>query len=415
MLRRLAALGVAMWACAASAQESCYSYQGSVSLAWGSVEGSGSSAESACSAAASSASGTSFSGYTYEIAFAEVTDEVPGAFTCRLTETWVNNSTSEPGGPGTRWFYGSKTPEDCPDDACAINAGETELASGDGDSAPRTICLGGCNATINGVSVSAGGKYSGYYKHSGTSCDTEEEATGQADGANCITTSSGRVCASKQDKNCGVFNGKTMCAASVPEGSCVLFEGGAICDGESSGGPKDSEGEPLTPDALVGSGGVGNPDGNYNYYNSSTVSSSSTTVVGSGSGADGGGSTGDGEGEGGVDECESEAECYGELPEEVASCSEDLLECVLGHAAGAWDTVTEGVPILAFASELHSAFGTTASCPEAPVTILGESHDVMASVCSLLNANSSLLELIFQVCWGILGVRILIVPDGEGA
>lgn len=301
----------------------------------------------------------------------------------------------------------SEVPVECPEDECEASAGNTGMLSGSGSAAPSTACDGGCGQVLKGLSVAMGGMWAGRYESTGTSCDVPDDLT---QNVNCITTASGRVCASKEEKNCGLFNGRTMCVDDVPDGICTVSEGGALCAPGASGGPTDSEGAPATPDAVVktgdGSGGAGS---NYNYFSNTTIGGSSTTVTGSGGGASGtSGGDGDGEGEGGGGEpCSGEAECYGQLPESFGECADDLSACVSSAATAAWSSLQASVPLIAFGVDLHANLGTSGTCPMAPITVFDNEYDVMGPVCSILLDNSDLLALILQICWSFMGLRIL--------
>lgn len=312
-------------------------------------------------------------------------------------------------------------PDGCPPDPCAEKSGQSAYM---GMSAPLgAACLGGCSVNVTAaksvVSCTAGGacsdKVLAQSSYTGASC-TDEPAAQQG---SCITGSFGRVCIKENNSNnCGIFNGDRVCVESISSGCQSYASGGMACVVEGEGAtedlPDDGEGGPAQPQMQVEKEGKV-----VNYYNSSTVSNSSVVVVGNeasgGNGGVGSGTGGLGDGEA-IEECEGETDCYGTLPDEVTSCSGDsFVECVSGYAATAWDVVTEGVPILGLAAGLHSSFETVGSCPEVPVTIFEETHDAMAPVCSILSAHGGLFQLIMQICWSILGIRILLKPEGEGS
>lgn len=322
-----------------------------------------------------------------------------------------NESTEEWGswGPNATRFMSASInrQEDCPPDECEASAGNTGMLSGSGSSAPSTACEGGCGQVLKGISVAMGGTWAGRYESTGVSCEVPDELT---QNVNCITTASGRVCASRQERNCGVFNGRQMCVDDIPEGICKVGEGGAICASGASGAPTDSEGAPATPDAGVKLGnGDGGSGSSFNYFSQTTINGSSTPVVGAGSGSDGlGGDDGDGDGEGGgVEECTSEADCYGTLPESFGECVGDLTGCVTSAASAAWGSLRENVPLLSLTANLHASLSSGGSCPSVSVTIFENDYDVMGPVCPLLEDNAGLLSLIFHICWSFMGLRIL--------
>lgn len=312
-------------------------------------------------------------------------------------------------------------PEGCPDDPCADEAGKDAFVGIKTE--PGEHCLGGCAVAVTPAksivrcSVTGACTYASVAQSTftGSSCTDQEPATP----GNCVSGSFGRMCIKESpdgNDNCGIFNGDRVCVDSIESGCQSYASGGMACVVEGEGAttelPDDGDSSPAQPQMQV------ERDGKVvNYYNSSTVSNSSVSVVGSqptGANGTGDGGSGGGLGGDGVEECTGEDECYGGLPDEAQECADDLVACIGAHASNAFDTVVDGVPVLSFAASLHSAFGTSASCPTAPVTIFEETHDAMAPICALLDAQGGLFELIMQICWGILGLRILLVPQGEG-
>lgn len=311
-------------------------------------------------------------------------------------------------------------PEEC-EDSCSINEGKDAFIGMKADVGEH--CVGGCVVSVTlpksivRCSITGACSYASLSQgtYTGASCIDESDATA----GNCLSGSFGRMCIKESpsgEDNCGIFNGDRVCVDAIQSGCQSFASGGMACvvegDGATTELPDDGDSSPAEPQMQV------EKDGKVvNYYNSTTVANSSVAVVGNqASGGNGGVGSGSGELGDGIEECDGEADCYGTLPDEVTGCSGDsLTDCVAGYAATAWGIVTEGVPILGVAAGLHSSFSTAGTCPEVPVTIFEETHDAMAPVCSILGTHGGLFQLIMQICWSILGVRILLRPEGEGS
>lgn len=312
---------------------------------------------------------------------------------------------------------------DVPDEPCEALSG----LSGSGGATPGPtggFCLtddgdGGpgnqCAVVRNGASMETGTGWFGKVLFTGAACgETDDEIS--KDAPNCESSSAGTICIDKTEnpekKSCGTFNGEFVCLDEVPDGSCLLMaNGGAVCTEGSDDAPKDSEGDPLPPDKTLQHDTPGGGDtNNYNYYSSSSVTNSTTPVVGS-SGSGSGSGDGDGEGEGeGVEECESDADCFGTFPT-VYECVDDMSECIGDATAAAWTNLREGVPLLGMAEDLHTSLSTTTTCPAAPVEMFGETYDFMAGGCELIDPHRSLLALIMQVFWSLVGLRIVMTGN----
>lgn len=288
------------------------------------------------------------------------------------------------------------TPDDCPE--CEVPPGTREFSGGSSGSAPASLCLGGCAYERSGVSVQAGSQWGAGYSATGGGCSDPPEGI---TGANCITFSGGRICASKQKQNCGVFNGETMCADDVPDGGCAVgASGGALCEEGAEGAPDDGSSGPATPTATA-SNASGGTTNNYNYYNSSTVSSSTNPVVGPGTGGSDGGSDssgdGDGEGEG---EC-TEDECTGTLPEEL----EEL---------DSFQEITQGfLDRLAAAPIIDAVTGVgddmpTGTCPDWSFEVFDTTLSLSAPMCDIWENISGILSAAMLVVWGLLAARIVL-------
>jgi len=135
------------------------------------------------------------------------------------------------------------------------------------------------------------------YSANGSTCsldvlpqDTEGDplapVADNVDGGCVRNDASGVTLCVKKDttKNCGVFNGQTVCLDSVPTGQCVFFGNGDLaCGSTATNSPplpdNGTPGTPATPDAVL-DGAVGAVQKLVKLFTSGTVNSSSNEVTG---------------------------------------------------------------------------------------------------------------------------------------
>jgi len=327
-------------------------------------------------------------------------------------------------------FQASGTME-CPPDPCeytlALNDLGGTVRNGSG-STEGTFCadtlqgsetIMSCRVKVAGVVARSGDNWAAQVQWLGESCGGGDTASGDDTAPNCASTSSGMFCASKSKPNCGTVNGQAVCLDKVPEGTCeFLADGGMVCAAGASTppAPSDGMGDPATPDGSLGYVDPAGDSYEFNYYTSTTVSGSSTGASGAqpgtsaGGGLTGGGDEGEESNAEGADPgaiCDG-TDCYGQAPAEDVDCVADIGACVGGIVSGAWASMTTGIPLLGFVSGLYEAFDEGGECPSAPLTIFDEEYDVMASACSVIDGSAALLALVFQIGWGLVGLRIML-------
>lgn len=319
------------------------------------------------------------------------------------------------GAVGTTGFTmsgASKAGPTCP-------AGEEEYMGGPGSylSAPVKACMGGCEFTKWKGCVSTGGSYACGYKSTGAACQTSAATTGhpQQDGGDCVAGGDTVGCGSRENKNCGEFNGDRVCVGAIPPGTCVSFEsGGVACVQQGDGSPPASPpapnngttGTPAEPDGVVeaptATGGVlvGH------YYGPGTVAGSgSAPTVGApggipiGTPGTGGGSGGEGGGEG--------EPCLG------AACNAGVPDLddigTVSDAMGAFWGSLQAVPIVEAAAGLGATLGSGA-CPDwsTSVTVFGEAWEVdFSGICATWADVAGVLSVVMLVFWGFLAFRVL--------
>lgn len=286
---------------------------------------------------------------------------------------------------------------DCPPDPCAYLSGLPAEGGGSGSWADADLCRTdsgmACKVERSGAGINFGGGWFGGITFTGASCGTTgDEVEVQEDPPDCVTGPKGQICLSKQDQNCGIFNGEQVCLDKVPDNSCVILgNGGALCVG--GGGPVDEEGEQLAADMVVEqvSAGVGQ---DVNYYGPDSVASSSQPVLGVAS------SSGTGNSVGKPPEASEPGEGFGAGPDGDDWDPE-------GGMAGALAAV-EGSTWFALFGSIASAFAGSATCPEVTMNIefLSASFDLFEAACGYMSPHYSLWTTIMQIAWGLLALRI---------
>lgn len=309
-------------------------------------------------------------------------------------------------------------PDGCPADPCEHLEG-LPTAQGGAGARPESgyACAaddgeGGsgniCQVQLQGAGISTGTGWFGQGKFTGITGACGEDEPASTNAPNCVSGPGGQVCVSKQKQDCGVVNGEAVCLDKVPAGNCLLLSGGgAMCDSSAGSppAPTNSMGEPVTPTSEVTRTDSMGATTTYNYYSSSVVNNSSTPVEGSDNGlANDGGGDGDGDG---VEECESDADCFGAPPAD--ECGDSLVSCIGEAAAGVYDNFGS-TPLFAAVTGLYAAIPNSGTCPSATVEVFDESVDAMASFCSVMadSGGDDLLGLFFAICWSLGGLRILL-------
>lgn len=266
----------------------------------------------------------------------------------------------------------------------------------------------GCKVEKAGAGIgSPSGHWFGQLRYTGQSCGASAPTMPPDTGANCVTTSAGQVCISKEKSGCGTVNGDRVCLGEIPPGRCVLISGGgAVCESSATTPPAPDDGEesPAAPDLTIDHTPPGGSTTNtYNYYGPTTVNNSTTVVEGSGAGSANGSGSPNGE-DGAADAPEE----YGSVPQEWEDCASDLDACVQAQLTGKVSSLAEGIPLLAFATGLDDAFSATPECPAVQMTVFETDYDVMAPVCSVVDDNAVIIALVFQIGWAFCGLRILL-------
>lgn len=311
-------------------------------------------------------------------------------------------------------YLGSFQPDVITRGATSLPSGELCLSDdGQGNDVSGGGLYGkGCKVEKAGAGIeSPNGHWFGQLRYTGVSCGEAAPTMPSDTGANCVTTAKGQICISKDKSGCGTFNGDRVCLPDVPPGKCVLLSGGgAVC--ESSAGsppaPDNGSGSPAEPDGEVehvppASPGTTNV---YNYYGPTTVTNSSTPVVGAAPGtASGYPGAEDSDGSAGA------PDGYGDTPSEIADCVADMDACATQQATGAFEQLVAGVPILAFASDLNEAFSAMPACPTVDITLFGETYNLMASACSLVEGNQALISLVFIIAWSFFALRVALKAE----
>lgn len=330
--------------------------------------------------------------------------------TCSVEVSWTGTSEKNTYSAGMQG--GSQV--ECPPDPCAHLVGIRGEGGGTGNWHGNELCrsedAGGgpapvsCRVKRAGTGINFGDGWFGHIEFTGESCgSTGSEVEVDSDPPNCVTGPKGQVCISKTEKNCGVFDGETVCLDEVPAGRCVLLAaGGAVCDGSegSDAGPKDEEGDLLEPSQLVE---LVDSEGNatdMKFFPSETVSQGVGGVAGVGTAAaTGEGVKGPGAGHSvGVDgDGNSE---FGGDPDGESWDSEGAMGGVLaGIASKGWYGVIGGTA---------SALSGAATCPSVVVDIdfIDASFDLFGAACAYIEPHYGLWTLLMQVAWGLLAMRI---------
>lgn len=399
-----------------SAEQSCYEYQVTVTL-FGQQRPSG---WQSSQAAACSALGGVLSGVGGRIGYVlHYTGSSPGgsawgghcegSYVVESTGAGVAYSTSASGAHSAR-------PAECPEDPCTHLAGLMAEGGGTGEWAGESLCRTEthdgpapvkCGARRAGVGVQYGDGWFGQIVFDGSSCGLNElDVDVHEGGPNCVTGPGGQVCISKTEKNCGTFNGESVCLDDVPPGRCVLLgNGGAICDGseDSDAGPKNEQGDLLDPSQLME---MVDAEGNVTevkFFPRDTVSQGVGGVAGvgtaeatgegvagpgAGHGLGGDGSSGEGSGE------------FGGDPDGETFDSESAMSGVIGAVGSiGWVGVF---------TDTAGALSGGPTCPSVTVDIefIDASFDLFEAACGYIAPHYSLWTLLMQVAWSLLAMRI---------
>jgi hypothetical protein len=283
-------------------------------------------------------------------------------------------------------------------------------------------CLDGC--AVSGVRVDPIGinkdvdgtfYFLPWVKFSGETCSggvpeippDDPEPVPEPTGEVCKESTEGtEVCgAPAYGENCGYVNGNFTCLGKTDPDECwVNPDGSRIC-GES--GPT-----PPVPDDQLGANGPSGSGNTYNYYNSGTVAGSSRDAGDSGANPNRPNSTdprtaptpvvdvgGDGDGYG--EESEDPGEIAG-----YEACEGEACPTFQGILGGYYEQLQE-VAIVSAWTNIGASI-PAGSCPDASVSVFGDSYDVMTIPCQIWdNTVSPLLGLVFLFVWPFLGLRIV--------
>lgn len=390
-----------------SAMEECtqtqYRYTTSgITGAWATSQG------AACSAFMGAWVGTGVNGENRS-GFGSVV-EGTGGIQCRInySQNYCPGAPEPCTGEGSATSEGYNTQEvPCPEDPCEGLAG-TAAYGGSSGNPEGDFCRtddgsggpgGDCKVKKSGAGMATGSGWFGQVQFTGESCGGEEEELEEG-GPNCSTSPGGRVCVSKDDKNCGSVNGEAVCLDSVPPGSCVLMSGGgAVCDGNpgSTAGPVDEMDEPLEPDAVLE---LVDDEGDIsiiNYYSQSTVNGGVGGVTGT---DDTGSSGGGGGGDGGLGGCTGDS-CDGSLPDDL-----EELDSFAEITQGFLDRVGQA-PIIESVTGVGEAI-PSGTCPDWSFEMFDTDLSLSAPMCSIWENISGILSAAMLVVWGLLAARIVL-------
>lgn len=352
---------------------------------------------------------------------------VDGGVTCRVVYYRIRNSDGfQFANETSNYNIINAGATECPP-TCAELSGTTKTFSGSSGGIPASICSGGCAYEKSGIGVQMGGQWAMPFKASGQSCSSTP-STPAPPGEKCITGSSGmEYCHNPTGGgNCGFVNGEFVCLKNIKNNGCkVMSDGSRVC-GKDAGTPpvpdNGTPGIPATPDQEISAKDSGGTTYNYNFYSSTTVGGSSRDPGSSGapqgSGQNGGNGTGsgvtDGDGEGeddgeGIDTGDgSELSGFGQCMAENGGVSlVAMTSCASSAFGDAWDGLTSS-PLISAITGISAAMGTPGACPSYPITIFGETHDLMEFGCSMMAEQGALLQLIAMVIWSLFGIRIVL-------
>lgn len=315
---------------------------------------------------------------------------------------------------------------------CAPGAGKYIPLSGtDTSELGKTICVATCEVKVGRIAIKGPSGYTYRGQVSGTNCaagstntrPTDTPASsGNDNNEQCATTTGGQTfCAPHDKENCGWYNDKYTCVNSIPPAGCIKNEAGKLfCDPAASTPPVPNTGTPgvkATPEDVIetahsnapaagaaGSSttvnnrvtnvyGVGQQTGSSRDTTSGTTGSVGGTVV---PGQDGLGGTGEGEGEGeslsnlnGYQECSG-----GNCPSFDGALSAYVADLYEVPIVAAWTGIGDSVP--------------TGACPQANVTVFGQTYSLTAFACEIWEGTvASLLSLVFLFVWPFIGLRIV--------
>lgn len=283
----------------------------------------------------------------------------------------------------------------CPPSACEHLTGLPAEGGGSGSWAGTDLCRtdegAACAVERAGAGINFGGGWFGAVRFTGAECPSGGVEVPE-DPPDCVTGPKGQVCISKQDKNCGVFNGEQVCLGEVPDNSCVITSSGAaVCVGDA--GPVDGEGETLPPDVSLEyvdpeTGEVTDVD----YFGPATVNESASGVTGSSSGSGGGGVR--------------EAPDTDEIGADFGGGPDDEWDAALGM--GGAITAVGGSSWISVMASTADALGGSATCPEITfeVPFMDTTFDLFDSACGYMEPHYTLWTTIMQIAWGFLAIRV---------